>query len=99
MEITEVAITLREEERLKAFVNVTFDNVFVVRGMKVIHGNTGYFVSMPSRKAEDGTYRDIAHPVTPEFREYLEKTVLAVYRKKLMEEKGLTEEQLPPELR
>jgi stage V sporulation protein G len=78
---------------------VTFDDVFVVRGMKVIHGNSGYFVSMPSRKVEDGSYRDIAHPITGEFRKYIEDEVMAVYRRKLIEERGLTEDELPPELK
>ena len=63
MEITEIRVTLRDEERLKGFANMTFDNAFVVRGMKIIQGNTGYFIAMPSRKRPDGTYQDIAHPV------------------------------------
>jgi stage V sporulation protein G len=88
MEITEITITLRDEDKLKAFVNVTFDNCFVVRGMKVIKGATGYFVSMPSRKMEDGTYRDIAHPINNEFRQYLEREIMHEYRKAL-EEQGL----------
>jgi stage V sporulation protein G len=66
VEITEVRITLRSEEKLKAFANVTFDGEFVIRGLKVINGNKGYFVSMPSRKRSDGTHQDIAHPISPE---------------------------------
>ncbi|MCH9024351.1 MAG: septation protein SpoVG family protein, partial [candidate division Zixibacteria bacterium] len=50
MEITEIRVTLKDEERLKGFANITFDSSFVVRGMKIIEGNTGLFVSMPSRK-------------------------------------------------
>ena len=96
MEITEIVITLRDEDKLKAFVNVTFDNVFVVRGMKVINGNSGYFVSMPSRRMEDGSYRDIAHPITGYFREYVESRIISEYRKCLVVEKGLVEEGLPP---
>ncbi len=79
MEITEVRVTLRDEERLKGFANVTFDNVFVVRGMKIIKGNTGLFVAMPSRKRSNGSYQDIAHPVTKEMREKLEEKVLEAY--------------------
>jgi stage V sporulation protein G len=79
MEITEVNITLRDEEKLKAFVNITFDDVFVIRGMKVIKGATGYFISMPSRKMPDGTFRDIAHPITNEFRQFIEKVILDKY--------------------
>jgi stage V sporulation protein G len=80
MEITEITVSIRDEDKLKAFVNVTFDDCFVVRGMKVIKGATGYFVSMPSRKMNDGTYRDIAHPITNEFRERIENAVLEAYK-------------------
>lgn len=85
MEITDISISLRDEDKLKAFVNVTFDGCFVVRGMKVIEGNNGLFVSMPSRKANDGTYRDVAHPINAGFRELIEKLVLAKYEKLLQE--------------
>lgn len=86
MEITEINLSLRNEEKLKAFVNVTFDDQFVVRGMKVIKGSSGYFISMPSRKMPDGTYRDIAHPIKNEFREYVEEQILAEYRHALEQE-------------
>ncbi|MGH7449751.1 MAG: septation regulator SpoVG [bacterium] len=79
MEITEITVSIRDEDKLKAFVNVTFDDCFVVRGMKVIKGATGFFVSMPSRRMNDGTYRDIAHPITNEFREKVENAILAAY--------------------
>jgi len=80
MNITEVNINLRDEDKLKAFVNITFDDVFVVRGLKVIAGKNGLFVCMPSRKLEDGTYKDIAHPISNEFRQKLEDQILAEYR-------------------
>ncbi len=79
MEITEVNINIREEDRLKAFVNITFDDVFVVRGLKVIQGNKGLFVCMPSRKLEDGSHRDIAHPISNDFRRSIETKVLDEY--------------------
>lgn len=79
MEITEVKITLRNEEKLKAFVSITFDNSFVIRGMKVINGNNGYFVSMPSRKRKDGTYQDIAHPINNDMRKIIEDQILIAY--------------------
>ncbi len=88
MNITEITVTLRNEEKLKAFVNVTFDDQFVVRGMKVIRSANGFFVSMPSRKMPDGTFRDIAHPITKEFREFIEKAILEKYNEKLEEEKS-----------
>jgi stage V sporulation protein G len=83
VEITEVRITLRDEEKLKAFANVTFDNAFVIRGLKVINGNEGYFVSMPSRKRKDGTHQDIAHPINNETRKMIEDKVLAAYEEEL----------------
>ncbi len=79
MQITDISISLRDEDKLKAFVNVTFDYCFVVRGMKVIEGANGLFVSMPSRKANDGTYRDVAHPINSEFRQEIEKQILSKY--------------------
>ena len=85
MDITEVRVTLREEPRLKAFVNVTFDDDFVVRGMKVIEGKNGLFVAMPSRRSKDGTFRDIAHPINNDMRKRLEDVVLEEYRKKCKE--------------
>ncbi|RMD90221.1 MAG: septation regulator SpoVG [Calditrichaeota bacterium] len=93
MEITEINISLRNEDKLKAFVNVTFDDVFVVRGMKVIKGNSGYFISMPSRKMKDGKYRDIAHPITNEFRQKIEKVILSEYKRVLEKEGGELEQE------
>jgi stage V sporulation protein G len=81
--ITDVKISLRNEERLKAFANITFDDEFVVRGLKVIEGNNGYFVSMPSRQRPDGTYQDIAHPINNEMRTRLEAAVLSAYEQEL----------------
>jgi stage V sporulation protein G len=89
MKITEIHVNLRDEERLKAFVNVTFDDVFVIRGLKVIEGQRGVFVCMPSRRMEDGSHRDIAHPITNEFRQEMEDQILAVYHR-------LTAAQEPP---
>lgn len=79
MKITEINVNLRDEERLRAFVNITFDDVFVVRGLKVIQGNRGLFVCMPSRRLEDGSHRDIAHPICNEFRQEIEERVLEAY--------------------
>ena len=83
MEITEIRLTLRNEDKLKAFANVTFDNAFVIRGMKIISGIKGLFISMPSRKRPDGTYQDIAHPINTEMRCRLEKAVLSAYEKEI----------------
>jgi len=83
VEITEIRITLRDEEKLKGFANVTFDNAFVVRGLKIIAGNSGYFVSMPSRKRPDGTHQDICHPINNETRQLIENRVLEAYEMEL----------------
>lgn len=88
MEITEVNINLRDEDKLKAFVNITFDDVFVVRGLKIIEGGQGVFVCMPSRKLPDGTYKDIAHPIDNDFRSIIERRILRVYDR--LREQGLT---------
>ena len=83
MEITEIRVTLRNEDKLKAFVNVTFDNQFVVRGLKIIRGKDGYFVSMPSRRLPHGKYQDIAHPINSEARHFLEVKVFEAYEEAL----------------
>ena len=81
MEITEVRVFPVNEEKLKAYATVTFDDCFVVRDLKVIHGNSGLFVAMPSKKRKDGTFKDIAHPLNNEFRSKIEKAVLDAYEK------------------
>ena len=83
MEVTEIKIHLRNETRLKAFATVTFDNAFVVHNMKVVNANNGLIVCMPSRKIKDGTYKDVAHPISNEFRGKLETTVLKAYEEEL----------------
>lgn len=83
MEITEVRITLRHEEKLKAFASITFDDCFVVRGLKIINGSQGYFVSMPSRKRSDGTYQDLAHPINNDMRKMIEDQVLDAFELEL----------------
>ena len=79
MQITEIRIHLMNEDRLKAFASVTFDNCFVVRNMKVILGESGLFLCMPSRKVSGEEHRDLAHPINQEFRKYLENSVLQAY--------------------
>jgi stage V sporulation protein G len=80
MEITDVKIIPVDDEKLKAFVSIVFDGDFVVTDIKVIHGPKGLFVSMPSKKRKDGTFKDIAHPLNNRMRQYLEDKVLSVYR-------------------
>ena len=79
VEITEVKVMLRREDKLKAFVNITFDDEFVVRGLKIIGGKGGYFVSMPSRRRPDGSHQDICHPINSNVRAHIERRVLDAY--------------------
>lgn len=79
MKITEVSISLMDDEKLKAFANIVLDDLFVVRGLKIIEHVGRYFIAMPSRKQKDGSFRDIAHPITTEFRALVEKAVLDKY--------------------
>jgi len=79
MDITEVRVFPVDEEKLKAYATVTFDDCFVVRDLKVINGNSGLFVAMPSKKRKDGTFKDIAHPLNNEFRSRIESAVLDAY--------------------
>ena len=83
MEVTEVKIFPVQEDRLKAYATITFDNCFVVRDLKVISGNNGLFVAMPSKKRKDGTYRDTAHPLNNQTRQMIESKVLGEYNKEV----------------
>ena len=83
MEITDVKVIPVDDEKLKAFVSIVFDQCFVVTDIKVIHGPKGLFVSMPSKKRKDGTFKDIAHPLNNQMRQYLEEKVLTVYRQQV----------------
>jgi stage V sporulation protein G len=87
MEVTEVKIFPVQEDRLKAYVTITFDNCFVVRDLKVISGNNGLFVAMPSKKRKDGTYRDTAHPLNNQTRQMIESRVLEEYNKEIQKNK------------
>ena len=80
MEITEVRIFPVEDDKLKAFVSIILDDCFVISDIKIIHGPKGLFVSMPSKKRKDGTFRDIAHPLNSDTRRMMEEQILARYR-------------------
>ena len=83
MEVTDVRVFPVEEEKLKAFVSIIFDDCFVVSDIKIINGNNGLFISMPSKKRKNGTFRDIAHPLNNETRRMLEEKILARYNEVL----------------
>lgn len=85
MNITDVKVFPVEEEKLKAYATITFDNCFIVRDLKVISGNKGYFIAMPSKKRKDGTFRDVAHPLNSETRKMIEDAVLEVYEREAAE--------------
>lgn len=84
MEITSITIRkMGSEGKMKAIVSVTFDNAFVVHDIKVIEGTNGYFIAMPSRKTQDGEFKDIVHPINSEFRDRLSGEVLKKYQEAL----------------
>lgn len=83
MEVTEVRVFPVNEEKLRAYVTITFDRCFVIRDLKIIQGASGLFISMPSKKRKDGTYRDIAHPINTETRRMIEEKVIAEYQRVL----------------
>ena len=88
MHITEVRISLRDDAKLKAFASITLDDCFVIRGLKIIKGQTGTFVAMPSRKRKDGDYQDIAHPINNSTRKWMEDIVLQKYEEEVGKLKG-----------
>jgi stage V sporulation protein G len=81
MKITEVKVFPVNEERLKAYVTLTIDDCFVVRDLKIIKGNEGLFVAMPSKKRKDGQFKDIAHPLNQETRSMIEQAIFDEYEK------------------
>lgn len=88
MEITQVRVFPVDEDKLKAFVSVIFDDCFVVSDIKIIQGTVGLFVSMPSKRRKNGTFRDIAHPLNTETRRRIEETIIAKYREVVAETGG-----------
>ena len=92
MEITEIRISLRDDNKLKAFASITLDNCFVIRGLKIIEGAKGVFVAMPSRKRPDGTYQDVAHPINNTTRDWMEEQIIKAYnseKERVEKEAGL----------
>jgi len=81
LEITDVRIRkIQEEGKMKAIVSVTFDNEFVVHDIRVIEGDSGLFIAMPSRKTADGQFKDIAHPLNSSMRAKIQEAVLKSYQ-------------------
>ena len=87
MKITDVRIRkIAKEGKMKAIVSITLDDEFVVHDIKVIEGEKGLFIAMPSRKTSNGEYRDIAHPINSQTREQIQEMILDEYQKALTEE-------------
>ncbi len=86
MQITDVRVRRIEKEgKMKAIVSITLDNEFVIHDIKVIEGEKGLFIAMPSRKAADGEYRDIAHPINSETRDMIQRVILEKYETTMLE--------------
>ena len=93
MTITDVRVRkIASEGKMKAIVYVTFDNEFVVHDIKVIEGQNGLFIAMPSRKTPDGEFKDIAHPINTETRERIQGAILEAYEKAVSEESLIVSE-------
>ncbi len=87
MKITDVRIRkVAKEGKMKAVVSITIDDEFVVHDIKVIEGVKGLFIAMPSRKAADGEFRDIAHPINSETRDHIQNIILEEYQKQMTAE-------------
>ncbi|HHU87766.1 MAG: septation regulator SpoVG [Sphaerochaetaceae bacterium] len=80
MEITDVRVRkITSEGKLRAYATITFDNQFVVHNLKVIDGKSGLFVAMPSRKTKNGEFKDVAHPISSDFRATMQEAILEAY--------------------
>ncbi len=81
MKITDVRLRKvnNQDNRMKALVSITFDDAFVIHDLRVIEGNNGLFVAMPSKRTPDGEFRDIAHPIHSDMRQHVQEEVMRVY--------------------
>ncbi|MFD2831622.1 septation regulator SpoVG [Corticicoccus populi] len=81
MKITDVRLRKvnNQDTRMKALVSITFDEAFVIHDLRVIEGNTGLFVAMPSKRTPDGEFRDVAHPIHSDMRQHVQEEVMRVY--------------------
>lgn len=86
MQITDVRVRkITKEGKMRAIVSITLDDEFVIHDIKVIEGDKGLFIAMPSKKSSDGEYRDIAHPINSSTRERIQEMILQGYEKALLE--------------
>jgi stage V sporulation protein G len=94
MEITEVKVYPANEGKLRAYATMVIENCFIIRDMKLIQGESGLFVSMPSRRRKDGTFKDVAHPLNQETRQLIEQKVVEEFEKTMAHGGMHTAEQL-----
>ena len=86
MEITDIRVRrVAVDGKLKAYVTLTFDECFVIHNVKIIEGKSGVFIAMPSRRTKSGEYKDVAHPITTEFRNVLQQSILEAYERAVAE--------------
>ncbi|AKG75146.1 septation regulator SpoVG [Salinicoccus halodurans] len=90
MKITDVRLRKvnNQDNRMKALVSITFDDAFVIHDLRVIEGNNGLFVAMPSKRTPDGEFRDIAHPIHSDMRQHVQEEVMRVYEESESEADG-----------
>jgi len=96
MDITQVKVFPVEEEKLKAYVSIVLDDCFLVSDLKVIQGPNGVFVSMPSKRKKNGEFKDIAHPLNRETREWMERRILQEYERIRAERSSGAASDFPP---
>ncbi|GEN58002.1 putative septation protein SpoVG [Halolactibacillus alkaliphilus] len=95
MEVTDVRLRCVESDsRMKAIASITLDEAFVVHDIRVIDGNNGLFVAMPSKRTPDGEFRDIAHPINAKMRNIIEIAILAKYEEVVQETKEVSQEEV-----
>ncbi len=93
MEITDIRIKeVTTGGKLKAYVTVTFDDCFVVHNLKIITGQSGMFIAMPSRRTKSGEYKDVAHPINSSFRQMMQKEIIEEFGKITQNEQSAAEE-------
>lgn len=91
MRVTAVSMRVVEREKVKAFASITLDDEFVVHDLRIIEGQKGLFVAMPSRKLPNGEFRDVAHPIRPEVREMIQTAVLEEFERRKEDGPGIPE--------
>jgi len=97
MDITDIKVFPVDEDKLKAYVTIVFDGCFMVSDIKVINGTNGLFVSMPSKRRKNGSYRDVAHPLNSDTRRMIEERILAKYEEALASGVSMRTQRTPRE--